>query len=407
MNLEPGQPRKLVIVSQNPLTVHAFKQIDVESIRDARMELEIWECSNLIPGMQHLAARSWPAIPGQVRLESYDRLTQRVQGLRSSDTVIFRGGTYAHQMRESPNIYEVVARGRARLATIDMGQIPSNLPSRLDPMSLAIRARRKATDLVVGGNALSRVKGWMSAKVSSPSHDYPRIVQRPLDFVWAGPYQTAASSPLTSETTVVRLMHTFDYEKVNDLADHRQSPENLVVLLDSIGPQHPDHQTRESHRYGISQDFHDHIFLGVVNRFAEQLDGSVAIACHPRAPLRETQERFRQQEVYAGVTHKLISAASLIVDIAGSTAIGQSAVLRRPLVMLTHPGLPVVTRQLQADIRRWTGYSLMDVRSIGTVPSANLLTVPDTSRYVDRFMCRSDGPKRRIWDQIMLDLGET
>lgn len=394
--------RKVILASQTTLTRHAIQQVDFDLIRKFNMDLEIWDCTLLMDEMRNRPRDISDSSNIQIRLRGHEDLSARVSELGSKDVVIFRGGTYPHQIQQESSLYQIVAQSQATMGTLDVGQIPANLPRNHDLRSFVFKAGRRVQDLCLSWatNSEERKKETFSLGVKPT----PNLSIRHLDYVWSGPFQTSASTYASGTSTAVRLMHTFDYEAIVRALSPSRPWTRSVVLLDSMGPGHPDHQSGEASRYKLSQTEHDTMVISLVGDLSRRLKAVPIVSCHPRSSAKMTQERFPDFHVRAGMTPRLVSEATLIIDVAGSTAVGQAATARRPLLMITDKRLPTVTQRLQADMSYWSGYRRLSTQDAFETPIRDLLKIPNTRRYVETFMCHRNPHQSKLWRQILQDI---
>jgi hypothetical protein len=156
---------------------------------------------------------------------------------------------------------------------------------------------------------------------------------RPLDHIWAGTRVSGKASFFLSPSTTVTYIHTLDYDLALTARGSNRTSAPQVVLIDSMGPLHPDYLLLGGS--GISIQDYSEILCRGLDQIEKKLGTKVVIAAHPRANEGVMEPWYGGRTLIYGKTTELIADATAVIVANGSTSIGMAAVFQRPLVLLS------------------------------------------------------------------------
>lgn len=230
---------------------------------------------------------------------------------------------------------------------------------------------------------------------------------RPLDYLWTGTQVSPVSPQIVNEHTTVRYIHTFDFEESrNFLGPVEQT--GMAVVLDGLGPNHPDYTIIGTNPYKIDADEYRHLMIANLKLLARRDGLQITIAAHPKAIEGSRDGYWEPFTVVHGRLVELIANSSVVIDPSGSTALGIAAVMGKPIVLLNSKQFGYRVWFEQFLFSQWLKVPMvsLDKDSRGL---PRYRTDPHAyEAYVQRFM-RGHYSKahRSIWETVYLDVSAT
>jgi len=289
-----------------------------------------------------------------VRFTTAVQLEQATSSLRATDLVISGCGTYSSQSATHRVLLSALRRSRARLATFSAGHLPAVGAGAAIAAMTGIAGRMRMAALTVAhagyrSRPLRRIRqGWL----------HTRYGIRSLDIVWVATTIRDIHPALIDAHTQIRYVHAFDYDFLLTVDEDSIGQRSRIVLVDSMGPLHPDYVTasQSDRRPSIPE------YFATITRFLETVEqrtgSAVTIAAHPRATPGSLEDFYGNREVVYGSTAQCIAESRLVLLPNSSTATNFAVVLRRPCLFITSrffdprvlPAVEVMSRLLHVDV---------------------------------------------------------
>jgi hypothetical protein len=211
------------------------------------------------------------------------------------------------------------------------------------------------------------------------------------------------SAAIISETTHVRFIHTFDYEKIQrqDIPSPQEC--NTLVFSDSMGPLHPDYIAEGHNPFSVSSEEYFAIIRNALSFFASSSGYEVVIAAHPRSLKGSLDELYGSFPVFHEETPRLIASARAVIDAGGSASVGLAAFCQRPISFLSSRTFGTTTNRGIKDLARWLRVPIIDVDSPITKWDIPEVSHPAYARYVETFVKRRGSMEVPFWVQVTRD----
>lgn len=406
-----GRIRRVVYLLESPLSDRDVQRFGIRTVQEAGFEVVVWDLADLyLPA----AARNREAPPTDVAvttIESFDQLTRMCRTLRSDDLAMCILGVYVGQLPSHHRLLTALSASPATLGTISAGHVPRELAvgddvpeiERLtaEKRSIRLQLRAEAVRIRTAATAVSPVRHTMVA--------VSRLVYRlrPLDIAWVGTTTASINPAMLNASTVVRHVHTLDYDRIAQHVAASRRPGSGIVLIDSLGPLHPDYELHDATEGAARSTEAINRYFATVRRALddiERLSGTpVTIAAHPRADPGSLEIHYGGRRVNHEDTASQIAESALVLLAAPSTALSIVTTLRKPALLLTarsfDPYLQVVLPRLSALLHIET-WSADTEHSTWRMPTVNDAAYAD---YVSRFVKRSGTSELPFWTQVARD----
>lgn len=405
---------RLFIVSQDPFSALTASRIDQEELNRHSIEVVILDATDLLlPSFRVLDVRSGEGFD-VINLADSQDVQDVVRQLSRQDVILFLGGVFGQQPLKVSSLYRLLSGSRARVSAINSGHIPLHLGSPF-PRGIPVWRERSRTALArvarphsIPGEVRSLAAEAKNTGIAKwrarTSGSNISAEMKTLDALWTGTQIEPISRPLIGESTRVRYIHTFDYEKMGRWIGHQPSDRNSLVVLDCLGPVHPDYGPIERSQYNLGVDEYFGELVHFVIRISAITGLEPIVSAHPKAIPGSLDSKYGPLSVRYGETDRLVAESALVVDPNGSAAIGMAAVMRCPVVFVNSRRYGMRVWKVQNNLSRWLGMPMVDIAS-----DLGGFTIPrvETSLYdgyVQEFVKRVDSVDEPLWRQIAQDL---
>ena len=370
--------RRIVLVVELPLSRRDFHRFGVAHFQELGMAVEVWEMSDWLLPLSRAHAHSPAHGVPVLAVKNVSHLRELLCSLTSSDTVILIGlARIPHNLDRAQMLSSILA-SQASVGAVSIGRIPSS-PAKVELKQRLIMTIRKVQRRL-----------WRHL-----------TIPRPLDFLWVDTSLEEVDVRLLGESTLVRYIHALDFDLLLGLS--RETPESpYALILDSLGSRHPDWET-----LGIANPWKEMCFedlcRGVISRLHER-KMRVIVAAHPRATMDVMADLYPNCEIVFGNTAKLISGASFVLSLEGSTSLGIAAALRVPIVCISTTCQGEYTRLLMGAFCRALGIEPVDLDLLSQVELPPAIPDLEYANYVSNFMKRPHTKDQPFWQQVAQDL---
>ena len=372
-------PNRVILVVESPFSRRDAERFGIDELSDAGFAVEVWDvCDLTLPG----ARAQWFEAPEGVAVQRVGDLGQMrslAAELSAEDAVVLIAGTYEPLRQRHGDLLLLVLSSPAVVGTLASGSIPP-------PSSVKHRVVHEAYRRYV------RLRDLGRSKISIP---------RCLDFIWAGTTVAAVARPLIGPATTVRLIHALDYDRIVGLGQFA-ARDDFVLLLDSMGPRHPDYASLQ-----MDNPWAAGCFEAIVDDVLADLHRrglSVVVAAHPRAREGSLDDLYPGVPVAHGRTAELLASCAFSISLEGSTSLGMAAALGTPHMFVNATCMPDFVRSLERRYIRALQAPVVDVTRLGTRVLPPPVNARAYRRYVQNYVKRSGTPEGRFWTVVAQDL---
>jgi len=228
---------------------------------------------------------------------------------------------------------------------------------------------------------------------------------RPLDFAWVATDGHGLHPLLVSDGCRLRVIHSFDLEETLGHSGKAGSREGFGLLVDGMGPLHPDHTT-----LGMNPELQPEEFFMLVNRaldeFSVVTSVGVQVAAHPRAEPGTMEVWYPDRQVRYAETAEAMADASHIIFYYPSTLISLAVAMKKPIVMIRsdNPGFYDEMADALIDRLNLNVIALEDNVAVAQFRAFDERAYEDFER---QHVGKRDEDSRSFWDIVACDLNNT
>ena len=312
--------RRLVVVAETPLTVRDERRFGFSIWRRHGYAITVLDLSPIyFPQRSSSQVELHESEQRQVR--SVRKLRKEITELSAGDAVLIMGQIgcpTSTQMR----VIRTILLSKAAVFGFLGSPVPApNLPQGIPTLGSRIGSRlRRAKALV-----------WDLGVLESADS-----VPRALDCLWtAVPAQTNHAKLVDPDITTVRAIHSLDYDQhlAFRTSNRFQDSTASLVVLDSMGPLHPDFAWEGSHPPCSPEVYHSRVER-ILAHLEQSLSMSVRILGHPRSSSSLSRQIYGNRDVAFGSTYEQVATSSGVVILEATTSINFPVVLQKPLLLI-------------------------------------------------------------------------
>lgn len=402
--------RHVIYIVETPLSTRDRERFGIDGWQSVGVRVQVWEVDRLyLPRPSSYVRERQPGLDRRF-FSSEDEIVSECESLQSDTAVIVMSGVYLGEFASHRRMLTALMRSRALLTTVSAGTRP---PDKSDPRSetqfcyLFNRTHRLLRRIhnrpSIVFNLARKVIENISASLYLFSAKWGRARFRTLDWVWVATNVDSINPALLSETTHIRFVHTWDYERAHQLGAPALSFPLRPVYLDAMGPLHPDF---EALNYEIQQSPKD--WFQRINIALKHLDNSlgekIVVAAHPRAERGFLEPYYPDREVIYGQTPALIRAAPVVLFSDPSTSLSLAALFHRPAIAIR---VPELWNGQWLEMRAYIEELNLEIVDYSRLPENWVPPSADDdaySHFVERYVKRNDSSSQSFWDAVRIDL---
>ena len=224
-----------------------------------------------------------------------------------------------------------------------------------------------------------------------------------LDFLWTSHIFDDIPSLFLNRNTVIRAIHAFDYDEILQEIEYDIIHNNKYVLVDSMGPSHPDYKLG-NYRDLPSIEMWKEKICSALDKFETKIQSEVIIAAHPRAEKQMLNYLYAGREVISNQTCRLIRGAKAVIIPEGSTAISFAVFFEKPIYFFDSQTFDTNCRSLVKNMS-----ILLDMPVINIDSEFYLNPISEVDRakylsYVDKYLKQENTKKSFFWHTVFKDL---
>ncbi|MCG3777296.1 MAG: hypothetical protein JW395_4174 [Nitrospira sp.] len=398
-----ARPQRVVLVVESPFSARDHSRYGVERLQQRGLSVDVWDISLLT------APRSraqWIKTQTQINptvICSHEELQALASGLSEQDVLVLSSLVYKRSNVASRALLTTLLKSSALATSIVSGNLPElSFTDRMHfRLATLMRNPHKVMKRLRPARRISKVTFWSQPSKQKMVGGTP--MDRQLDIVWASTDVAQIQSEFFNERTVIRYIHTLDYDLILDLSPTAVSGEKFCVFLDAMGALHPDFYTLDQ-KNNLDMDVYSAIVCDHLAQIEGYLNIKSVIAAHPRAQPGVMEPWYGGRELIYGRTAQLICDSQMVVTVGDSTSISIAVALRQPISVITQLPLEPSAHHYRRAICRELRLS---GRSLGRPKPGWAMPVPDSraySRYFDKYMKKPGTEHRHFWEVVADDI---
>ncbi len=315
--------------------------------------------------------------------------------LRSRDTCVCLVGIDGSEAFTFRWLHKMFAKTAAGFTAMSAAR---TLSAGLDPptsqVRLRLRDRLHHTLLTDASPRLGTLRHFM------------RLVLRlrPLDFLWLGTEVSNVNRLLVASTTRISILHSLDYDLVLRERHLSTREENVAILLDTMGPLHPDFVTRNETYFAQSPESYFANLRAQLLRLSLSLGLPIEVAAHPRCPAGAFDEHYAPFVIHYQNTCHHIARAKVVIVTSGTTALGMAVALAKPILVALDSQWPHEVTSPAHMFAEITGAQTWQTDKDSPPSSVRNLSPSGAQRFIDAFVKYPDSPDTPFWEFVAEDL---
>jgi hypothetical protein len=390
-------------IVESPLSERDAQRFGIRTLRNSGFDVNVWDVSQIYLPHSNLQTVQTPADIQPVKFSDSASVQRACTKLVESDLVISLCGTQIGQLSSHGDLLSSLSQSRAALGTVSATHIP-RVP-RVDSGQDQWFSRQRLLErfiefprrFIYRHSLLTRMyQRWM----------YKRRKLRPLDMVWCGTNIESVHPLLLSAKTTTRFIHSLDYDLVLTFRESLETSNIGPVLIDSMGPLHPDYASLQESTDGLSEIEYFQELRSFLDAFERVTKSRVQIAAHPRAMRGLLEERYGGRTIHYGQTIRLVALADVVVLTLASTAVGAAVAFAKPIIGVELASVDVPNQVRMKALASLLGFPLYTA-------DFDFMSVPDLAfdrsayaHYMTSYVKRPGTPELQFWEAVAIDARE-
>ena len=326
--------RRVVFIVESPFSQRDRERFGISHFEARGFIPEVWNVGPLtLPGAQNQVTTRATRL--KVRnIFDWAELRLLIESLDDGDSVISVVGVQRGQMKRCRGVHRALRRGSFCYATfLATPTILWDGGVKLPPLK---RIKHYIFSWSLSSSKLPR-------KLLALRRSICRL--RCLDYAWVATDVEDLDPIWIDGNTKIVFIHSLDYDFVIEAGVASDFGEGPPILVDDMGPDHPDFVALEETRVGPlnSREYFRRLCLAL-DALEQRVGEEIEIAAHPRAGPGSLESKYGNRRVHYGDTFAQIQRASLVLLTGASTATGMAVALNKPLIMVWAEGIHVSER---------------------------------------------------------------
>ncbi len=390
---------KLTYLLAEPLTKRDYVRFGIERLGKIFQDVEIWELSAILSTSGKELGHDSPYKVSSLR--TIEELRDKLSTLSSVDELICIGVfSNVHSFRQL-KIGILVSKSVAQISVVSFASLPLTKNTNFIP------GRSTAFEKICRKASKHIVEGFFVRKLLSIAHilnqKHPAVfLVRTIDRIWYATVFSEIPSLFIGRNTLLKAVHHFDYDLTISEEINVPISREQVVLIDSMGPAHPDFDT------GLYMDVPDFEewraeVLKALEIIEGHLNSRIQIAAHPSSSQALATETYGGRISFHGRTCNMVRESSLVVILEGSTAVNFAVVFRRPILFVDSPIFDPRLRNLNFELSRQLRMPILSLDA----PNLDLF-IPEVDEnlyrdYQERYIKLPNTPEKDFWSTVAED----
>lgn len=376
---------------ETPPSVRDVERFGVRYLNKAGLSAEFWDLSEVVLPK---ARRQWIRDTSHGVVTAFrerGEVERALRALGSRDLLITLVGTDSSQWRSHIWMQQAWSASTARIGTVSA--------ARTLGASVAPAVASSPLRLVLANGFRNLLDGRHHFSAALRAYVRNRYAIRALDFAWLGSRQHDLNQILIGETTQVSVLHSLDYDLVLEQKAQEPSQRRVGVLLDTMGPTHPDFVTFGNSYWTVRPDEY---FVSLGQSLAaleESLGTPIEIAAHPRAAPGSLNAFYEGHQVRYGETARVLAEASFVVATNATTSLGMAVALDKPLLLVYDPTWPKVVK---SGLTKFARITRVQVWTTNDPPprTVRVLAKDKRDHFLSEFVKDPSCPDKPFWELV-------
>jgi hypothetical protein len=209
-----------------------------------------------------------------------------------------------------------------------------------------------------------------------------------------------------SAKTTTKFIHSLDYDLVLTFRESLETSNVGPVLIDSMGPLHPDYVSLQESTDGLSEIEYFQELRSFLDAFERVTKSRVQIAAHPRAMRGLLEERYGGRTIHYGETIRLVALADAVVLTLASTAVGAAVAFAKPIIGVELASVDVPNQARMKALASLLGFPIYTADF--DFQSAPDLTFDRSAyaHYMTSYVKRPGTAEIQFWEAVAIDAHE-
>lgn len=402
--------QKIIFVTNYPIDKRDAKRFGFEILHNAGLEIMVWDVSEFfyydIESIDIDYNESDYVL--NKKFSSLEEIKLEIEKIEEQDVLIIAGTTISIRSIRTFRLNKMLSNSKGHYTAITWGDHPIHV-NRDEMVKPAAFLKRLL-------QFLSRIfrKKYLASVVWRELNKSPflewgvRLVNliQPLEMVWLATREERIPRISIDKNTVIRFIHNFDYDnffEMNNAGNYTSDQFSPVVILDSMGPLHPDFlvEARESE---IDLFTYSKMITNFISKFQLETGKKIVVAAHPRSNLEISRKLYGEIEVFFHKTSELVAESSVVISIDGSTAIGFAVMWRKPLIILNSSLFDSQSKEFNKLFSCLLGATEIDLDSIYSIPKIMEVDNNLYEQYEHNYIKKPGTPNNLFWKVVVEDI---
>lgn len=388
---------RVILIVESPLSARDAWRFGLDILASSGLSPQVWEVGPIFLPRSELQWRAEPEGYTIRRFVSMSELVTAASGCSASDAIITLVGTQQGQLRRYRDLLRAISLSPARLGTVSAAPVVEVEPDRAT-LGLSARARS------LWSRALRRPG---IPRRATQAFVLRRYGIRPMGIVWIATTSVLIEPLLLDEHTRIVPIHSYDYDLVLRYRKSEEVDSGPILMLDTMGPDHPDYVTHGENPWTLSSDAYFEMLADRLNQIETASGATIEIAAHPRARPGSLDERYAGRIVHYGRTAEAISQSRMVLLTNASTAVGLAVAMDKPIMMIRESRFPASELRRNDRLVSWLGLAQWTSTSPSEPWAWPLIETPRYAAYLSEFVKLAGTPQQPFWEVVVASLTTT
>lgn len=402
--------QKIIFVTNYPIDKRDAKRFGFEILHNAGFEITVWDVSEFfyydIESINIDYNESDYVL--DKRFSSLEEIKLELEKIEEQDVLIIAGTTISIRSIRTFRLNKLLSNSKGHYTAITWGDHPIHvIRNEMVKPAPFLKRLIQFMSKIFRKNYLASVV-WRELNNSPFIQWAIRVVNliQPLEMVWLATREERIPRISIDRNTVIRFIHNLDYDiffemsKPSNYSSDQFSP---VVILDSMGPLHPDFliERRESE---IDLFTYSKMITNFISKFQLETGKKIVVAAHPRSDLETSRKLYGEVEVFFHKTSKLVSQSSAVISIDGSTAISFAVMWRKPLIILNSSLFDSQSKEFNKLFSCLLAATEIDLDSDYSIPKIMQIDNNLYEQYEHSYIKKPGTPNNLFWKVVAEDI---
>jgi len=402
--------QKIIFVTNYPIDKRDAKRFGFEILHNAGFEITVWDVSEFfyydIESINIDYNESDYVL--NKKFSSLEEIKLELEKIEEQDVLIIAGTTIGIRSIRTFRLNKLLSNSKGHYTAITWGDHPIHvIRNEMVKPAPFLKRLLQFMSRIFRKNYIASVV-WRELN-NSPFFKWAiRVVNliQPLEIVWLATREERIPRISIDRNTVIRFIHNLDYDiffemsKPSNYSSDQFSP---VVILDSMGPLHPDFlvEARESE---IDLFTYSKMITNFIRKFQLDTGKKIVVAAHPRSDLDISRRLYGEVEVFFHKTSELVSRSSAVISTDGSTAISFAVMWRKPLIILNSSLFDSQSKEFNKLFSCLLAATEIDLDSDYSIPKIIEIDNYLYEQYEHSYIKKPGTPNNLFWKVVVEDI---